>query len=222
MAKKLLKVYNPLPSIRKDGYETFKTYCLVKAHFNGSYDLKKYSVSSKITKDAFSRRSDKFFFNKIAEKFTIEHNYMIFVHNFLHNSDKSVFDLMDQDAIDIYQQRNANVINAYSNYIKDINYLFEYMEVHKLKFKELIYSDSIHPPILKMVIQGFITIESFMILDSILGLINKIESGIPDYDPLWPTASPKLKCYKKILDIDTEMANAIFKEIVNKYKKSVQ
>jgi len=214
----LLKVYNPLPSIRKDGFETFKIYCLVKAHFNGSYDLKKYTLGTNITVDAFKRRNDKFFFNKISEKFTIEHNYMIFVHNFLHNADKSVFDLMDQDALDIYKQRNANVINAYHNYIKDVNYLFEYMDAHKLTFKQLIYSDSIHPPILKMVIQGFITIESFMILDSILGLINKIEVGIPDYDPLWPNASPKLKSYKKILEIDKEMANQLFINIVNKHK----
>ena len=210
---KLLTIYNPLPDIKKSGRETFRIYCAVKAHFSTGYNLKKYNAALKQSDAAFEKRSDKYFFNKIAEKFTISDNYMLFVHNFLENADKTVFDFLCQDSIDVYKARNGNVLNAQYNYTRDIKYLLSYIDHHNLKFNQLIYSDCIHPPILKMMMQGFITIESFMILDSFLGLIDKIEANIPDYDPLWPNASPKLKSYKKILNIDVQLAKKIFVDV---------
>ena len=212
----ILKIYNPLPDIKKSGAETFKVYVAVKAHFTAGYNIKKYKATVKQSNDAFLKRNDKFFFNKIAEKFTLSHNYMIFVHNFLENADKTVFDLMDQDAIEVYNKRNGNVLNAYNNYKRDVKYLFTYAKQYNITFKDLIVNDSIHPPILKMMMQGFITIETFMILDSFLNLLEIIESNIPDYDPLWPNASPKLKSYKKILEIDTNIAKSLFIEINKK------
>ncbi len=136
--KDILTLYNPIPDEKSNGAATFKIYVAVKAHFSGSYDIVKYNAMLSSSHSAFAKRNDKFFFNKIAEKFTLRHNYMIFVHNFLENADKNVFDLLDQDAIDVYNRRNGNVKNAKYNYVEDCKNLFRYCDNYKLDFKELL------------------------------------------------------------------------------------
>ncbi len=212
----ILEIYNPIPEVRKTGYETYKTYCAVKAHFTGTFDMRKYKATTRQTFASFEKRNDKFFFNKLAERYTLRHNYMIFVHNFLDNTDKSVFDLMDQDAIDVYNRRNGSVINALNNYRNDCKQIFEYIDHHNISLNEFFTGVNGSPSvILQMIIRKFISIESFMILDSFLDVINIINNSVPEYDVLWPSVKPKLDSYKKILTIDVQESRNIFKALYN-------
>ncbi len=67
-------------------------------------------------------------------------------------------------------------------------------------------------------LQNHIKLETFMILDSFLNLIDIIEKHTPEYDVLWPNVSPKLKAYKKMLTIDIIEAKNLFISAKHSYK----
>ena len=49
--------------------DTYLLYCVLKAHFKGSYDYHKYSGQTKIKRESFYKRKDRIFFVKIAIKY---------------------------------------------------------------------------------------------------------------------------------------------------------
>ena len=214
LEKPLLCVHNPLPDEKRNGFATFRLYVAVKAHFNDKYDLKKYNLKlSKVTYESYLKRNDRYFFEKIAEKFTIKQNYMIFVHNFIANVDTNTFDLMDQDCIDVYNKRNGKVLNAQYNFTEDVTNILNYCEVKNVKFGDLLIGKDTLPMLLLMLINNTITFETVLILDSFLNVIDKMEKSISDYDLIWPSIEPKIRSYKKILEIDVQLAKKLFIKI---------
>ena len=64
--------------------DTYLMYCALKAHFKGTYDYHKFSGQTKVSRDSFWKRKDRFFFVKIASKYNnIEDNYIDIINDML-------------------------------------------------------------------------------------------------------------------------------------------
>ena len=64
-----------------------------------------------------------------------------------------------------------------------------------------------HPEILKMYLQGNISIESMVILDMMLNYSKKFNKKL--LDPVWETVGLKIKKYKPFLNIDVDKFKTI-------------
>ena len=64
--------------------DTYLMYCALKAHFKGTYDYHKFSGQTKVSRDSFWKRKDRFFFVKIASKYKDDREVLdYFVSNFI-------------------------------------------------------------------------------------------------------------------------------------------
>ena len=67
-----------------------------------------------------------------------------------------------------------------------------------------------HPEILKMYLQGNISIESMVILDMMLNYSKKFNKKL--LDPVWETVEMKIQKYKPFLNIDVDKFKNILLE----------
>jgi hypothetical protein len=71
---------------------------------------------------------------------------------------------------------------------------------------------SSHPQILKEYLKDNISIETFVILDRILGFTKDWDSKLSD--PVWETVSMRMKKYSPFLNIEVSRYKKILKQVV--------
>ena len=52
--------------------DVYLMYCALKAHFKGTYDYHRFSGQTKVSRESFWKRKDRFFFTKTAYKYDDE------------------------------------------------------------------------------------------------------------------------------------------------------
>ena len=64
-----------------DAADVYLTYCAIKAHFSkNNYDYHKFAGKTKIKRDSFYKRKDRFFFARLARKYKTKEeieNYLV-------------------------------------------------------------------------------------------------------------------------------------------------
>lgn len=193
----------------------FKLYLQYKQHFAGKYDVVKYGWRMTVSDKAFESRRDKFFFKQLAEKFNLQQLSYIFVSNLSSNQDSWIGDISDADAISHYKKYVLDLrtmTDVFTDDVKNI-YLF-YQKLGKVnKFKNIfIYNDEIKSTyVLKLLQTGIISLETFMLLDSIFNLIEQHDEHT---NILWERYSIRLKAYKKLLIINKPELLKLFKQVL--------
>ena len=188
--------------------EVYKTYLAFKNHFTKkNYDYFKYCGKTNASRDAFNKRKDRYFFERMSRKKTDEEIRHYFLANFVECS--------DPDALWIGEIiRNGN--DYHTSWLKryqGMTYLFENESecIHKKNFENLFeIKGHSHPDILKMYLQGNISIESMVILDMMLNYSNKFNKKL--LDPVWETVEMKIQKYKPFLNIDVDKFKTILLE----------
>jgi len=175
----------------------------MKNHFSGKYDAIKYKWEIKITEKAFEKRRDKYFFKKLAERFTFKEIYLILLSNMVANPDFWVGDV-DEDTIVFYRQYIGKLRRIDNIFVDDVKNLYEFSRMKGIPLSTVFqYSvKSSTSYISKLVQSGVISYESFLILDSFLDIINKHDEIATDF--VWNEFSKKLNAYRKLVEISNE------------------
>ena len=181
----------------------YKLYLVMKNHFAGRYDAIKYKWEIKITEKAFEKRRDKYFFKKLAERFTFKEIYLILLSNMVANPDFWVGDV-DEDTIVFYRQYIGKLRRIDNIFVDDVKNLYEFSRMKGIPLSTVFqYSvKSSTSYISKLVQSGVISYESFLILDSFLDIINKHDEIATDF--VWNEFSKKLNAYRKLVEISNE------------------
>lgn len=181
----------------------YKLYLVMKNHFAGKYDAIKYRWEIKITEAAFNKRKDRYYFTKLAERFTFKEIYFIFLSNMVANPDFWVGNV-DEDSIVFYRQYIGKLRRIDNVFVDDVKNLFEFSRMKGITLSTVFqYSTkSSTSYISKLVQSGVISYESFLILDSFLNIINKHDEVATDF--VWNEFSKKLNAYRKIVEISNE------------------
>ena len=149
-----------------DPFESYKLYNALKLHFEGSYDAVKYNYKTNVTPKSFLNRKDKYFFAKLAKKYngSLKEFY---VSQFI-NEQKYVGDMMDSEAESYYATYKKIKESIHRVFSIDINILSE----QKVEFNNLFESiEGQQPLIIQYWMQEYISLETVVILNSILGFI---------------------------------------------------
>lgn len=186
-----------------NSFQVYSTYVALKTHFSRkTYDYFKYQGSVKTTEKAYSKRPDKYFFEKISNKYTNKEQVIeYFVSNFLVNSN-----------FHIIQMNNDNYLN-WQKKMQSFSYLFS-TDIDVILDRCDTINDcmqcknSTHSDILKLFLGGRIMIETLLMLNRLTGFIDRYDKLLED-DVIWKQLSFRLKKYDPFISGNPEQVKEI-------------
>lgn len=175
-------------------YDSYTLYNALKLHFESdTYDAIKYKYKTNISPQSFYKRKDKYFFAKIANKY--EKDIVgYYVSNFKEGV-SYVGDMINEDGEINYKRHQRVMQSLTKTYKDDLSKLEDSLD------KYLISEDNQHPKIINLWMQGEIHLETVVILNSILGFIQKEDSKISD-TIIWPDIKRKILKYQPFVSFD--------------------
>jgi len=182
-----------------DPFESYKLYNALKLHFEtDGYDAIKYHFKTSVKPTSFFKRKDKFFFAKLASTYGNELKEF-YIANFK-NDVKYVGDMLNEGGERYYRDHKKVMESLTYQFQTDINKLND-MDV---SFDSLLEAeDNNHPLIIKLWMQEEILLETIVILDSILGFVERENKKITD-TIIWPDIYRKIMKYKPFVKFDRD------------------
>ena len=173
--------------------DVYLMYCAMKAHFGKTdYNFIKYGGKSRVPRNSFFKRKDRYFFVKLSKKYKTENeirNY--FIANFMMEQRGYVANFNDEN-YEKWQNKQNNFHDIFTNeiqpMIQDFNSLFE------IKKSE-------HPKLMKEYLGKRISLETLIILDELVEYSKKWNEHLKD-DILWPDLKKLMNNYKWFLTFD--------------------
>src|SRR5210317_2094061 len=190
-----------------DPFESYKLYNALKLHFEtDGYDAIKYHFKTSVKPTSFFKRKDKFFFAKLAKTYEKELKDF-YIANFK-NDVKYVGDMLNEGGERYYRDHKKIMESLTYQFQTDINKLND-MDV---SFDSLLEAeDNNHPLIIKLWMQEEILLETVVILDSILGFVERENKKITD-TIIWPDIYRKIMKYKPFVKFDRNKCLNLLKE----------
>tara|TARA_B100000282_G_C31723187_1_gene487088 strand:+ start:82 stop:672 length:591 start_codon:yes stop_codon:yes gene_type:complete len=191
--------------------DVYKTYLAFKNHFTKkSYNYFKYSGKSRASVQAYNKRKDRYFFERMSRKKSDDEIKEYFLANFVECDDP------DRLWIGEIISTGEDNYKSWTKRAQTLSYMFKTeveVFVNKENFQQLFtVKGQSHPDILKKYLQGAISIETMVILDLILNYSKNFDKKL--IDPVWETVSLKIKKYKPFLNIDVTKFKDVLKEQV--------
>lgn len=215
----MIKVRIPKNSdIYITGKNVYQLYLMLKNHMNGKYDVIKYNWVMRVSDVAYNKRRDKYFFEKLAEKYKLKELVFIFVSNLVANQNAWIGDISDVDALIFYREYIGKLNRLSDTYKEDIQNIYYFSKKVDKSLTEIFeYNNKINSSyIFKLLQSNIISYETFILIDSFLGIIDRHDNVSTDL--VWSTYSTKLNAYKKLLDINSNEAKERFKTIIQACK----
>ena len=190
-----------------DPFESYKLYNALKLHFEtDGYDAIKYHFKTSVKPTSFFKRKDKFFFAKLAK--TYENELKDFYIANFKNDVKYVGDMLNEGGEKYYRDHKKIMESLTYQFQTDINKLNDMdFDINELLKAE----DNNHPLIIKLWMQEEIQLETIVILDSILGFVERENRKITD-TIIWPDIYRKIMKYKPFVKFDRDKCLHLLKE----------
>lgn len=208
----------PRPERYIDPKGVFMLYTMLKNHMNGKYDVIKYNWRIKVSDAAFNKRRDKYFFTNLSQKYTLGELVHLFVSNLLMNQNTWIGEISDSDALVFYREHKGRLLRMREIFADDVKSIYYFSKKMNCTLNEIFeYNPSTSTSyIFKLLQSQLISTETFILLDSFLGIINKHDQV--NNDLIWSTYSTKLNAFKKIVYTDSVEARQLFIKTVKDSK----
>ena len=183
-------------------YDAYTMYLGLKMHFTqDKYDYIKYNGKVRANPLSFDTRKDKYFFYKLSKK---EDLLNFYVSNMLEKPNIWAGDLLQEKSEKIYQD--------WLKKQQGLTYHFETQTRNLFPdFNEnLLVTNGQHPKLYKMFRQGYISIETLLILNEILNFFPHWNKEISD-PVLWPSTYKLAMKYKPFLEFNKEKCKKALK-----------
>ena len=187
-----------------DPFDSYKLYNALKLHFEtDSYDAVKYNYKSNVTPQAFFKRKDKYFFAKLAKKY--EKDLLTYYVSNFKNGVGYVGDMLNEDGEKNYLNHKRIQESIHRVFSIDINKLSE----QERKFDQFFMScHGQLPLVIKLWLQEEISLETVVILDSMLGFVERESDKITD-TIIWPDTKRKIHKYKPFVNFNVDKCKTL-------------
>ena len=203
-------------------FRAWKTYHGMYLHFTGSYDYFKYfGNASWGTITSMEKYFAKFehqtgfswqrgFFTSLGKKMTKEHDLIYYYLSQLTRGKNYPSEFLD----DYYDEYRIKMESFTLHLQRNMKVVVEYMKEYDLKFNELFECDGInHPPILKLLLGEDISLETFTVLDIILGFTKIVDKKL--IDPIWRDQKTLCYNYKPFLEVNVDEKRRLIRKVLN-------
>ncbi|SVB24998.1 uncharacterized protein METZ01_LOCUS177852 [marine metagenome] len=191
-------------------------------HFTGSYDYFKYfgnatwgTIASMEKYFAKFEHQTGFswqrgFFTSLGKKMTKEHDLIYYYLSQLTRGKNYPTEFLD----DYYDEYRIKMESFSLHLQRNMKVVVEYMKEYDLKFNELFECDGInHPPILKLLLGEDISLETFTVLDIILGFTKILDKKL--IDPIWRDQKTLCYNYKPFLEVNVDEKRRLIRKVLN-------
>ena len=193
-------------------FEVYQKYLSLKQHFNKvDYDYFKFKGKVRANANSFENRKDKHHFVRLSKIYKEEDLTKFFVSNFVKSSDLWIGNLTSPEGRENYVSWKAkiqslpyvfeNEVDEILDDVNDFNTLFDCV-------------DGQHPPVLRSVFGGDLSIESFIIMDSILRFSSVFNEKIEE-SVMWPNLYSMGNKYAPFLVVNKQKYVDILKKQVD-------
>ena len=194
-----------------EAYDAYKMYLGLRLHFGrGDYDYIRYNGAVNCSKDSFMRRTDRYFFHKIGKKYNGELEPFL-VSNFVKEKTINPKWLTGDQAEKNYTEWKKNQQSITRIFDQDLKKCLDIFDSFGIMF--ISESKSKHPPIVKLIQQKKLNIESAIILDHFLNWIDYVNREVGD-EWVWPQLQRLLHKCKPFIKFNEDKCKVILKNRV--------
>ena len=203
-------------------FKAWKTYQAMYLHFTGSYDyFKYYGNASWGTIASMEKYFAKFehqtgfswqrgFFTSLGKKYVIELDLIYYYLSQITRGKMYPTEFLD----DYYDEYKIKMESFSLHLQRNMKVVVEYMKEYDMKFNELFECKGInHPPILKLLLGGDISLETFTVLDIILGFTKILDKKL--IDPIWRDQKALCYNYKPFLEVNVDEKRRLIRKVLN-------
>jgi len=195
-----------------EAIDAYKTYVALKNHFTSStYDYFKYNKKTNVSFDSFQKRRDKIFFAKLGNR---KDTYLeeFLVSNFIDDPRVWIGELLSEEAENKYKEWKKKQESLSYVFRNEIEFLSEYDTKEKLNAFFAVPEDGTHPKIFLMLMRKEISMETYLILDSILHFSKKYDRMYNDL--IYKEVSNQCKKYLPFLNLDIQKQKKTLRTIL--------
>lgn len=186
-------------------FEAYKLFMAIKTHFtNPKFDYFQYNGKVAASISAFEQRRDRYQFAKLAR---LKDPQSYLVANFVAGSPKWIGDVLSDDSEKIYTdwlRRIESLTYLVTREIKQLD--DDFISFFKVK-------DGQHPRLLKLHLQGKISIETLVILNDLLRFFPIWDKKIND-TVIWPSVRDRCLKYRQFLHYDRAKIKPLVKDLM--------
>ena len=184
-------------------------YCAMKAHFSkNNYDFHKYDGKTKVSRNSFWKRNDKYFFVKLAKKHDDRDSIQDYlVSNFIKNRRGYIANFNDEN-YKVWKDRKTDFYNIFFDELKPLVKDFEPLFQTK---------NNNHPKLLKEFLGDRVSLETLIILDDLVDFSKGWDRELKK-DIVWPDLKKLMKNYKGFLTIDKNRYRIRLLELIEEFK----
>ena len=164
-------------------YEVYQKYLSLKQHFNKKdYDYFKFQGRVRANESSFEKRKDKHHFIRLSKIYKDEELTKFFVSNFVVTKYLWVGNATSAEGRQNYIAWKAKIQSLPYVFENEIEVMFDENE----NFNDIFnVEDGQHPPIVRHVFGNEVSLETFVVLDSILNFTSKFNENIEE-TVIWP------------------------------------
>ena len=203
-------------------FRAWKTYHGMYLHFTTTYDyFKYYGNASWGTVASMEKYFAKFehqtgfswqrgFFTALGKKYVEELDLIYY-----YLSQMTRGKMYPTEFLDEYFDDYKNKMDSFSLHLqRNMKVVVEYMKEYNLEFNELFVGPGInHPPILKLLLGEDISLETFTVLDIILGFTKILDNKL--VDPIWRDQKTLCYNYKPFLEVNVDSKRKLIRDVLN-------
>ena len=203
-------------------FKAWKTYHGMYLHFTTTYDyFKYYGNASWGTVASMEKYFAKFehqtgfswqrgFFTALGKKYVVELDLIYY-----YLSQMTRGKMYPTEFLDVYFDDYKNKMDSFSLHLqRNMKVVVEYMKEYNLEFNELFVGPGInHPPILKLLLGEDISLETFTVLDIILGFTKILDNKL--VDPIWRDQKTLCYNYKPFLEVNVDSKRKLIRDVLN-------
>ena len=203
-------------------FRAWKTYHGMYLHFTGSYDYFKYFGNAPwgtiVSMEKYFAKYEhqtgfswqRGFFTSLGKKMTKEHDLIYYYLSQLTRGKNYPSEFLD----DYYDEYRIKMESFTLHLQRNMKVIVEYMKEYDMKFNELFECDGInHPPILKLLLGEDISLETFTVLDIILGFTKIVDKKL--IDPIWRDQKTLCYNYKPFLEVNVDEKRRLIRKVLN-------
>jgi len=189
--------------------DVYLMYCAMKAHFSkNNYDFHKYDGKTKVSRDSFWKRNDKYFFVKLAKKHDDRDSIQDYlVSNFIRDRRGYIANFNDEN-YKVWKDRKTDFYNIFFDELKPLVKDFEPLFQTK---------NNNHPKLLKEFLGDRVSLETLIILDDLVDFSKGWDRELKE-DIVWPDLKKLMKNYKGFLTIDKNRYRIRLLELIEEFK----
>ena len=192
-------------------YEVYQKYLSLKQHFNKKdYDYFKFQGRVRANESSFEKRKDKHHFIRLSKIYKDEELTKFFVSNFVVTKDLWVGNATSAEGRQNYIAWKAKIQSLPYVFENEVEAMFDENETFNDIFN---VEDGQHPPIVRHVFGEEISLETFIVLDSILNFSSKFNEKIEETIN-WPNLYSMINKYAPFVVVNKQKYVDILKKQV--------